>query len=57
MSPKMGDIKNIHFFTCLFRVDPDSTLHKDMLQLKKEEGIDYILLNITFTVSSIIMAN
>lgn len=31
------------------KVDPDSTLHKDMVQLKKEEGIDYILLNITFT--------
>ncbi|KAK3744103.1 hypothetical protein QZH41_016792 [Actinostola sp. cb2023] len=30
-------------------VDPESTLHKDMVQLKKQEGLDHIHLNLSFT--------
>lgn len=35
------------------RVDPDSTLHKDLMQLRGQEGTDHVLLNMTFTVSDI----
>ena len=40
-------------FICC-RVDPDSTLHKDLMQLKAQEETDHVLLNMTFTVSNII---
>ncbi|XP_032229964.1 ubiquitin-conjugating enzyme E2 Q2 [Nematostella vectensis] len=33
----------------IMRVDPESVLHKDMVQIEKQEGIDHILLNMTFT--------
>ncbi|XP_074637109.1 ubiquitin-conjugating enzyme E2 Q2-like isoform X2 [Acropora palmata] len=33
----------------LKRVDPDSTLHRDLMQLKGQEGTDHVLLNMTFT--------
>ncbi|XP_031574132.1 ubiquitin-conjugating enzyme E2 Q2-like [Actinia tenebrosa] len=33
----------------IMRVDPESTLHKDMIQLKKQEGLDHIHLNLSFT--------
>lgn len=33
----------------VIRVDPDSTLHKDLMQLKGQEGTDHVLLNMTFT--------
>lgn len=36
------------------RVDPDSTLHRDLMQLKGQEGTDHVLLNMTFTVSEVI---
>lgn len=32
------------------RVDPDSQLSNDMIQLKEREGKDHILLNFTFKV-------
>lgn len=35
-----------------YRVDPDSTLHKDLMQLRGQEGTDHVSLNMTFTVSS-----
>ena len=42
---------------CLFsgvsRVDPDSSLHKDLIQLKNKGGKGNITLNMTFTVSEI----
>lgn len=33
----------------IMRVDPDSTLHRDLMQLKGQEGTDHVLLNMTFT--------
>ncbi|KAM7445235.1 Ubiquitin-conjugating enzyme [Porites harrisoni] len=33
----------------IIRVDPDSTLHKDLMQLKAQEETDHVLLNMTFT--------
>ena len=39
---------------CASRVDPDSTLHRDLMQLKGQEGTDHVLLNMTFTVSEVI---
>lgn len=33
----------------IIRVDPDSTLHKDLMQLRGQEGTDHVLLNMTFT--------
>ena len=36
----------------LYRVDPDSTLHKDLVQLRGQEGTDHVSLNMTFTVSA-----
>ena len=39
---------------CFSRVDPDSTLHRDLMQLKGQEGTDHVLLNMTFTVSEVI---
>jgi len=33
----------------IIRVDPDSTLHKDLMQLRGQEGIDHVSLNMTFT--------
>ena len=35
-------------------MDPDSTLHRDLMQLKGQEGTDHVLLNMTFTVSEVI---
>ena len=35
------------------RVDPDSTLHKDLMQLRGQDGTDHVSLNMTFTVSKI----
>ena len=32
----------------MFRVDPDSALHNDLIQMKEKEGKDHILLNILF---------
>jgi ubiquitin-conjugating enzyme E2 Q len=32
----------------MFRFDPDSALHTDLMQLKEKEGKDHILLNILF---------
>ena len=37
-------------FIC--RVDPDSQLSNDMIQLKEKEGKDHILLNFTYKVNS-----
>ena len=41
------------FFPSLFnpRIDPDSPLHSDLQVLKEKEGVDYILLNLSFKVS------
>ena len=40
-------------FGCVYcRVDPDSTLHKDLMQLGGQEGTDHVSLNMTFTVST-----
>ncbi|XP_078376677.1 ubiquitin-conjugating enzyme E2 Q2-like isoform X2 [Oculina patagonica] len=33
----------------IIRVDPDSTLHKDLMQLRGQEGTDHVTLNMTFT--------
>lgn len=33
----------------IIRVDPDSTLHKDLMQLRGQEGTDHVSLNMTFT--------
>ncbi|CAH3021679.1 unnamed protein product, partial [Porites evermanni] len=33
----------------IIRFDPDSTLHKDLMQLKAQEETDHVLLNMTFT--------
>ena len=34
------------------RVDPDSPLHSDLQVLKEKEGMDYILLNFSYKVST-----
>lgn len=34
-----------------YRVDPDSPLHSDLQVLKEKEGVDYILLNVSYKVS------
>lgn len=34
-----------------YRVDLDSILYKDFMQLRGQEGIDYVLLNMIFIVS------
>lgn len=36
----------------IHRVDPDSPLHSDLQVLKEKEGMDYILLNFSYKVSS-----
>lgn len=33
----------------IIRVDPDSTLHKDLMQLRGQEGTDHVTLNMSFT--------
>jgi len=33
----------------IIRVDPDSTLHKDLMQLRGQDGTDHVSLNMTFT--------
>ena len=40
-----------------YRVDPDSPLHSDLQVLKEKEGVDYILLNFSYKVSSVIFCD
>lgn len=57
---KFQTLENIVFYCFLFdltaspyyRVDPDSPLHSDLQVLKEKEGVDYILLNFSYKVSS-----
>jgi len=37
-----------------YRVDPDSSLHADMLVMKEKEGYDHILFNFTFKVRELL---
>ena len=48
----MMDLTLLFAFGNYCRVDPDSTLHKDLMQLRGQEGTDHVLLNMTFTVST-----
>lgn len=47
---RMTDFILVFGYNC--RVDPDSTLHKDLMQLRGQEGTDHVSLNMTFTVSA-----
>lgn len=40
-------------FVFVLSVDPDSPLHSDLQVLKEKEGMDYILLNFSYKVSSL----